>query len=129
MYANREWLLDELQGIRDAGLYKHERVITSPQGAEVSTDDGTALNFCANNYLGLSSHPEVLAAARGALDRYGYGHSNANTLDLIDPDKVVGTGIDDPAGTFSRGVFTYAIPPPKKAKLYQLWFEAQAGLD
>ncbi len=62
-------------------------------------------------------------------DVYGYGHGNGNTLNLIDPDKVVGTGIDDPIGTFARGVFTYALPPAKKARLFQLWFEAQAGLD
>ena len=62
-------------------------------------------------------------------DVYGYGHGNGNTLYLIDPDKVVGTGIDDPIGTFARGVFTYALPPAKKARLFQLWFEAQAGLD
>ena len=62
-------------------------------------------------------------------DEYGYGHGNANTLALIDPDRVVGTGIDDPVGTFARGVFTSALPPAKKARLFQLWFEAQAGLD
>ena len=62
-------------------------------------------------------------------DEYGYGHGNGNTVDLIDPDEVVGTGIDDPVGTFARGVFTYALPPAKKARLFQLWFEAQAGLD
>jgi spermidine/putrescine-binding protein len=60
---------------------------------------------------------------------YGYGHGNANTVDLIDPDRVVGTGIDDPVGTFVRGVFTYSLPPAKKARLFQLWFEAQASLD
>ena len=62
-------------------------------------------------------------------DEFGYGHGNGNTVDLIDPDEVVGTGIDDPVGTFARGVFTYALPPAKKARLFQLWFEAQAGLD
>jgi len=62
-------------------------------------------------------------------DQYGYGHGNINSVDLIDPDKVAGTGIDDPVGTFTRGVFTSALPPEKKARLFQLWFEAQAGLD
>ena len=62
-------------------------------------------------------------------DEYGYGHGNANTVDLIDPDKVVGTGIDDPVGAFARGAFTSALPPAKNARLFQLWFEAQAGLD
>ena len=60
---------------------------------------------------------------------YGYGHGNANTVDLIDPDRVIGTGIDDPVGTFERGVFSKALPPAKKARLFQLWYEAQAGLD
>jgi spermidine/putrescine transport system substrate-binding protein len=62
-------------------------------------------------------------------DVYGYGHGNGKTVDLIDPEKVAGTGIDDPVGTFARGVFTSALPPAKKARLFQLWFEAQAGLD
>ncbi len=60
---------------------------------------------------------------------YGYGHGNANTVDLIDPDRVIGTGIDDPVGTFESGVFSKALPPAKKARLFQLWYEAQAGLD
>jgi spermidine/putrescine-binding protein len=62
-------------------------------------------------------------------DQYGYGHGNANSVDLIEPGKVIGSGIDDPVGTFARGVFTSALPPAKKARLFQLWFEAQAGLD
>ncbi|MFQ5547710.1 MAG: PotD/PotF family extracellular solute-binding protein [Woeseia sp.] len=60
---------------------------------------------------------------------YGYGHGNGNTVDLIDPEKVAGTGIDDPAGTFARGVMSKAYNPAKKARLIQLWYEAQAGLD
>ena len=62
-------------------------------------------------------------------DTYGYGHSNSTTVDLIDPARIVGTGIDDPAATFAHGVFNKALPPAKKARLFQLWFEAQAGLD
>jgi hypothetical protein len=65
----------------------------------------------------------------GLFDDYGYGHGNANTVARIDPGRLVGTGINDPAGTFARGVFSKAIPPAKKARLFQLWFEAQAGLD
>ena len=60
---------------------------------------------------------------------YGYGHGNANTVDRIDPDRIIGTGIDDPVGTFERGVVSKALPPAKKARLFQLWYEAQAGLD
>jgi hypothetical protein len=62
-------------------------------------------------------------------DVYGYGHGNANTVDLIEPERIIGTGIDDPVEFFARGLFTTALPPAKKARLFQLWFEAQAGLD
>lgn len=62
-------------------------------------------------------------------NEYGYGHGNANSVNLIDPEKVIGTGVDDVAGTLARGIFSKAIPPAKKARLIQLWFEAQAGLD
>lgn len=73
--AIQERLAQELRGIRDAGLYKSERVISTPQDAYVRVGDGDAqvLNLCANNYLGLAEHPGVLGAARDALDRWGYG--------------------------------------------------------
>lgn len=78
-------LRQELQGIRDAGLYKAERVIASPQGAHVRTvaADGTSrdvLNLCANNYLGLSSHPQVVQAAHDALRSHGYGLSSVRFI-------------------------------------------------
>ena len=67
-------LKQELDGIREAGLYKTERVITSAQGATVKTADGReVINLCANNYLGLSSHPKVIEAAHEALRTHGYG--------------------------------------------------------
>jgi glycine C-acetyltransferase len=71
-----------LSEIEEAGLYKHERIIASPQGAEISVagDDHKVLNFCANNYLGLSSHPDTIAAARGALDERGYGMSSVRFI-------------------------------------------------
>ncbi len=72
----------ELASIEEAGLYKRERVITSPQGPQI-TVQGTAepvLNFCANNYLGLSSHPAVIAAAHAALDSHGYGMSSVRFI-------------------------------------------------
>jgi len=63
-----------LDEIREAGLYKEERVITTPQGVEIRVQDGSeVLNFCANNYLGLADHPEVIAAAHRALDDHGFG--------------------------------------------------------
>ncbi|MFO7562256.1 MAG: glycine C-acetyltransferase [Enhygromyxa sp.] len=71
-----------LAEIEDAGLTKRERIIDTPQGAEISVvgDDAKVLNFCANNYLGLSSHPEVIAAARSALDERGYGMSSVRFI-------------------------------------------------
>jgi glycine C-acetyltransferase len=72
--AMREHLVDQLQQIRDAGLFKGERIITSPQRARVGVlEQEGVLNLCANNYLGLADHPEVIAAAHQALDRWGYG--------------------------------------------------------
>jgi len=71
----------ELQAIREAGLWKDERVLASPQGGEVLLADGReVLVFCANNYLGLSSHPDVIAAAHRALDSHGYGLSSVRFI-------------------------------------------------
>lgn len=71
----------ELQEIREAGLYKEERIITTPQGAEIQTDRGLeVLNFCANNYLGLSAHPEVIKAAKAAIDSHGFGLSSVRFI-------------------------------------------------
>src|SRR5690554_1875750 len=65
---------ETLDEIRDAGLFKAERIITGPQSAEITLEDGrTVLNFCANNYLGLADHPDIIAAAREALDTHGFG--------------------------------------------------------
>ncbi|MCC7386636.1 MAG: glycine C-acetyltransferase [Deltaproteobacteria bacterium] len=71
----------QLQEIRDAGLEKRERIIRSPQGAEITAEPGgEVLNFCANNYLGLASHPRVMEAAKRALDAYGYGLSSVRFI-------------------------------------------------
>ncbi len=81
MYGQlKENLQKEIQSIRDAGLYKEERVITTPQGAEIGVKGRTVLNFCANNYLGLSSHPKAIEAAHKALDRWGYGMSSVRFI-------------------------------------------------
>ena len=70
----RAHLSQQLDDIRAAGLYKAERKISTPQDAHIRTSDGReVLNLCANNYLGLAEHPEVLKAAHAALDRWGYG--------------------------------------------------------
>jgi glycine C-acetyltransferase len=70
----------ELREIESAGLYKKERVIASPQGAEIIVNGKSVLNFCANNYLGLSSHPRVIAAAHEAVDQRGYGMSSVRFI-------------------------------------------------
>jgi len=74
-------LQDELASIKEAGLYKKERIITNPQGASIRVSTGEeVLNFCANNYLGLSSHPDVIQAAKDALDTHGYGMSSVRFI-------------------------------------------------
>ena len=74
-------LQKELQDLRDQGLFKKERILVSPQGAEITLDDGrVVINGCANNYLGLSSHPSVIAAAHRALDEYGFGMSSVRFI-------------------------------------------------
>ncbi len=74
-------LQTELKTIDEAGLYKRERIIISPQGADIKVKSGQqVVNFCANNYLGLSSHPKVIAAAKSALDTHGYGMSSVRFI-------------------------------------------------
>ncbi|MFT7395991.1 MAG: glycine C-acetyltransferase [Flavobacterium sp.] len=82
MYGKiKEHLQKELQTIEDNGIFKKERIITSPQGAEITISTGeTVLNFCSNNYLGLSSHPEVVQAAKDALDTHGFGMSSVRFI-------------------------------------------------
>lgn len=82
MYGKiKEHLATELETIKENGLYKKERIIASPQGAEITLDSGQkVLNFCANNYLGLSSHPEVIQAAKDALDTHGFGMSSVRFI-------------------------------------------------
>ncbi len=77
----KEHLTNELNDIRHAGLFKKERIIVSSQGAVIKLDTGQeVLNFCANNYLGLSGHPELIKAAKEALDTYGYGMSSVRFI-------------------------------------------------
>src|ERR1700754_1352539 len=73
-------LADELAEIKTPGLYKTERIIESPQGAEITVNGKTVLNFCANNYLGLSSHPKVVEAAKSYVDERGYGMSSVRFI-------------------------------------------------
>ena len=82
MYKNiQEHLEKELTAIKEAGLYKKERIITSPQGAVIKIASGQeVINFCSNNYLGLSSHPEVIKAAKDTLDSHGFGMSSVRFI-------------------------------------------------
>ena len=82
MYGKiKEHLTKELEEIKANGLFKEERIISSPQGAEITLTDGSkVLNFCANNSLGLSSHPEVMQAAKDAIDSHGFGMSSVRFI-------------------------------------------------
>ncbi len=81
MFSPRTDLQSEIKALREAGLYKEERVITTPQSAAISTTKGTeVLNFCANNYLGLSSHANVISAAKDAIDSHGFGMSSVRFI-------------------------------------------------
>ncbi|MBT8284246.1 MAG: glycine C-acetyltransferase, partial [Flavobacteriaceae bacterium] len=82
MYSSiQKYLKEELEAIEEAGLYKKERIITSPQGAVIKISTGQeVINFCSNNYLGLSSHPEVIKAAKDTLDSHGFGMSSVRFI-------------------------------------------------
>ena len=77
-FINR--IQEEVAEIDAAGLFKRERIITSEQGPEITVNGKTVLNFCANNYLGLSSHPKVIEAAHKAIDTHGYGMSSVRFI-------------------------------------------------
>jgi glycine C-acetyltransferase len=80
-YPAQDRFSQELGSIRDSGLYKDERIITSPQSAEITLADGRkVLNFCANNYLGLADHPRLIEAARKALDTHGFGMASVRFI-------------------------------------------------
>ncbi len=81
MYGNlKNHLLKELAGVKEAGLFKDERIILTPQGASIKVKQGDVLNFCANNYLGLGNHPELIKAAQNALGSWGYGLSSVRFI-------------------------------------------------
>ncbi|MFI5217948.1 MAG: glycine C-acetyltransferase [Bacteroidia bacterium] len=81
MYSTLKPILEkELNAIREAGLYKQERIISTAQGAEIIANGKKVINFCANNYLGLSSHPKIIAAAQKAIDTHGYGMSSVRFI-------------------------------------------------
>ncbi|MBT7668133.1 MAG: glycine C-acetyltransferase [Bdellovibrionales bacterium] len=80
-YSMKEYLTGELNSIREDGLYKSERILTGPQGSKIFVKGGEkVINMCANNYLGLSSHPEIVAAAKESLDQWGFGLSSVRFI-------------------------------------------------
>ncbi|MCS6819808.1 MAG: glycine C-acetyltransferase, partial [Chitinophagales bacterium] len=80
MYSIRKRLQDEIKAIQESGLYKKERIIESPQAAVITVNGKDVINFCANNYLGLSSHPKVIEAAKNTIDSRGYGLSSVRFI-------------------------------------------------
>ncbi len=119
MYGNvKNELEQELQAIRESGLFKDERIITTPQGIEIKVEgrDGSYLNFCANNYLGLSSHPQVIKAAHDALDKHGYGMSSVRFI----------CGTEDLHKELEREVSTFL--QTDDTILYVACFDANGGV-
>jgi glycine C-acetyltransferase len=113
----REDLVSTIGEIRDAGLYKSERVITSPQNSAISVAGGKeVLNFCANNYLGLADHPEVIAAAKSALDEWGFGMASVR---FICGTQAIHKQLEDALSNFLGSEDTI---------LYSSCFDANGGL-
>ena len=116
-YAAQSRLAAELESIREQGLYKTERVITTPQSAAIRTTDGAeVLNFCANNYLGLADHPDVIAAARRALDTHGFGLASVRFI----------CGTQDLHKQLERTISTFF--GTEDTILYTSCFDANGGL-
>ncbi len=111
-----EFIREELESIRSAGLYKDERTLLGPQQVRLHTDDGEALNFCANNYLGLANHPEIIQEAKNALDRYGYGMASVR---FICGTQEVHKNLEEQVAKFLETEDTI---------LYSSCFDANAGL-
>ena len=113
----RKAISQELQEIKEAGLYKEERTITGPQGADIHTiEGGDVLNFCANNYLGLSSNPEVTSAAKNAIDSHGFGMSSVRFI----------CGTQDIHKELERKIADFV--GQEDAILYAAAFDANGGL-
>jgi len=130
MYDSLKAKLDrELAEIREAGLYKNERIITTPQGADIKTDTaGEVVNFCANNYLGLSSHPKVIQAAKDAIDTHGYGMSSVRFIcGTQDIHKELEQKISEFLGT--EDTILYAAAFDANGVLFELLFDAQDAIN
>ena len=129
MYDSLKAKLDrELAEIREAGLYKNERIITTPQGADIKTDTaGEVVNFCANNYLGLSSHPKVIQAAKDAIDTHGYGLSSVRFIcGTQDIHKELEQKISEFLGT--EDTILYAAAFDANGGLFEPLFDAEDAI-
>ncbi len=117
MYGKlKEHLCQTLSEIKEAGLYKEERIIESPQGAVISVKGKEVLNFCANNYLGLSDHPRLIAAAKAAMDQRGYGMSSVRFI----------CGTQDLHKTLEKAISDYF--KTEDTILYAACFDANGGV-
>lgn len=129
MYDSLKAKLDrELAEIREAGLYKNERIITTTQGADIKTDTaGEVVNFCANNYLGLSSHPKVIQAAKDAIDTHGYGMSSVRFIcGTQDIHKELEQKISEFLGT--EDTILYAAAFDANGGLFEPLFDAEDAI-
>ena len=103
----RSWLEEQLKEIEETGLFKDERVITTRQDAEIETTDGATINLCANNYLGMASHPEVIAAVKQGLDTHGFGLSSVRFIcGTMDIHKTLERRISEFLGTEDTILYT-----------------------
>jgi glycine C-acetyltransferase len=129
MYKKLQPFLEkELSSIREAGLFKKERIITTPQGADIKTQDGKAvINFCANNYLGLSSHPRVIDAAKRAIETHGFGMSSVRFIcGTQDIHKELEKKISDFLGT--EDTILYAAAFDANGGVFEPLFGAQDAI-
>ncbi len=129
MYNTLKPVLEkELNDIKSAGLYKKERIIVSPQGADIKVNNGEdVLNFCANNYLGLSSHPKVIEAAKKAIDTHGYGMSSVRFIcGTQDIHKELEKKISDFLGM--EDTILYAAAFDANGGLFEPLFDAQDAI-
>ena len=109
-------LHNDTEGLRSEGLFKSERVITSPQKADIQVGDETVLNFCANNYLGLANHPKLRETAKAAIDTYGFGMASVRFI----------CGTQDVHKTLERRLASFL--GTEDTILYSSAFDANGGL-